>query len=109
MNPDKLIERRRLRREEALAKVPAMTHPTAAEIHDAGVEELCKLAIAFEKAHAKEMAESASAYLLARNIRFWISPRGDSITCIACRMTSNNPNDVENRYCGNCHKFHEGS
>ena len=30
-----------------------------------------------------------------------------TITCIECGMTSANINDVEQRYCGRCHKFHE--
>ena len=30
-----------------------------------------------------------------------------SITCPRCHMTSYNPNDIEARYCGNCHAFHE--
>ena len=28
-----------------------------------------------------------------------------SITCPVCGYTSYNPNDVKNRYCGNCHVF----
>jgi hypothetical protein len=28
-----------------------------------------------------------------------------SITCKLCGMTSYNPNDVINRYCGHCHQF----
>ena len=31
----------------------------------------------------------------------------DCITCPRCHMTSYNPNDIEARYCGNCHAFHE--
>jgi hypothetical protein len=38
---------------------------------------------------------------------FTVSPDGLSITCHDCGFTSNNPNDVMNRYCGKCHKFHE--
>jgi hypothetical protein len=30
-----------------------------------------------------------------------------SITCPRCGKTSHNANDVEQRYCGNCHQFHE--
>ncbi len=30
-----------------------------------------------------------------------------SITCPFCKMTSYNPNDIEQRYCGNCHAFHD--
>jgi protein-arginine kinase activator protein McsA len=29
----------------------------------------------------------------------------ESITCPACGMTSHNPNDVTQRYCGNCHGY----
>lgn len=29
-----------------------------------------------------------------------------SITCPKCGMESHNPNDVRERYCGNCHQFH---
>jgi hypothetical protein len=27
-------------------------------------------------------------------------------TCPECKMTSHNPDDVANGYCGNCHTFH---
>jgi hypothetical protein len=30
-----------------------------------------------------------------------------SIVCPKCGMRSHNPNDVEQRYCGNCHAFHD--
>ena len=30
-----------------------------------------------------------------------------SITCLKCQMTSHNPNDIEQKYCGRCHIFHE--
>ena len=29
-----------------------------------------------------------------------------SITCPKCGMTSHNPHDIENMYCGNCNQFH---
>lgn len=32
---------------------------------------------------------------------------GKCITCLDCGMTSWNPSDVEKRYCGNCHEFHD--
>lgn len=75
--------------------------------------ELAKRAIAGEKAFAvffpdpaKEMAELASAVMAEEGVRYWISPGGDSITCTKCRMRSNHPHDVGNRYCGFCHVFH---
>lgn len=30
-----------------------------------------------------------------------------SIVCKTCKLESWNTNDVEQRYCGNCHVFHE--
>jgi hypothetical protein len=29
------------------------------------------------------------------------------IVCPKCGMVSHNPNDVRERYCGNCHSFHD--
>jgi protein-arginine kinase activator protein McsA len=35
-------------------------------------------------------------------------PEGEfSSTCPQCGMTSHNPNDVRERYCGNCHQYHD--
>lgn len=31
----------------------------------------------------------------------------ESITCPQCGRTSYNPNDVRERYCGNCHQYHD--
>lgn len=31
----------------------------------------------------------------------------DSITCPQCGMTSHNKNDIEQRYRGNCHQYHD--
>lgn len=30
-----------------------------------------------------------------------------TITCLVCGMKSYNQNDVEQKYCGNCHQFHD--
>lgn len=32
---------------------------------------------------------------------------GEYIRCLRCQMTSYNKNDIANRYCGYCKKFHE--
>lgn len=76
---------------------------------------LAKLAIVYEKAHgvffpssAEEMAELGSQVLLAAGMRYFLSIDGRSIICAKCRNMSNNPNDVENRYCGACHEFLDG-
>jgi len=75
---------------------------------------LAKLAVAFERAHAvyfpasaHEMGELGSKILAEEGVRYWISPGGDSITCAECRLTGNNPNDVQQHYCGFCHMFHD--
>lgn len=74
--------------------------------------ELAKLAVAFEQAHAVyfpsgalDMAELGSKILAEHHIQYWISPRGDSITCTKCRKTSRSPRDVAEHYCGACHEF----
>src|SRR5215467_1192268 len=30
-----------------------------------------------------------------------------AITCLRCGLTSFNPNDIAQRYCGRCHVFHD--
>lgn len=34
------------------------------------------------------------------------TPLPPSITCPRCLMTSFNPNDIRERYCGACHQYH---
>ena len=36
-----------------------------------------------------------------------ITNDGKSILCLTCEMESWNKNDVEQKYCGKCNKFHE--
>jgi hypothetical protein len=36
-----------------------------------------------------------------------ISPDGKSIKCLRCWRTSFHPEDVRNKFCGYCHRFHE--
>ena len=76
--------------------------------------QLAKLAIVWEQAHAvyfpgsaHDMAAIASAVLLESGAEYFLSLDGKTITCVKCRKTSSNPNDVEKRYCGFCHVFHE--
>jgi hypothetical protein len=38
---------------------------------------------------------------------YTIDAEGRSIRCHKCGMTSWNLNDVREKYCGHCHKFHE--
>lgn len=58
-------------------------------------------------APAKDLAEMATRTLADEGIEYWIAPGGTSITCVKCRLSSSNPHDVANRYCGACHEFHK--
>jgi len=33
--------------------------------------------------------------------------KAEAIKCLRCNMVSYHPKDVEHRYCGNCHVFHD--
>lgn len=41
-------------------------------------------------------------------LTYTISADGTSITCHKCWKTSVHPRDIEYKYCGHCHQFHEG-
>ena len=47
--------------------------------------------------------------LLGRGLihTFIISADGRAITCLRCKRTSYNPNDVREHYCGECAVFHD--
>lgn len=32
--------------------------------------------------------------------------KDEAVKCLVCGLTSYNPNDVMQRYCGKCHKYH---
>jgi hypothetical protein len=50
--------------------------------------------------------DSCKPYMVA-TINSLLGPAAQpSITCPSCSKTSYNPNDVRERYCGNCHLFH---
>ncbi|MCE7980320.1 MAG: hypothetical protein DYG89_03950 [Caldilinea sp. CFX5] len=55
---------------------------------------------------------TAALYLAAApapQTTYTLAADGNSITCRQCNYTSHNINDIQNRYCGYCHKFHEES
>jgi hypothetical protein len=45
--------------------------------------------------------------LLWSTISYAVSFDGKVFFCRMCGMASHNPQDVENRYCGHCHCFHD--
>lgn len=38
---------------------------------------------------------------------YLVSADGKSITCLECGAISWHPLDVQQRYCGRCHRFHD--
>lgn len=66
-----------------------------------------KKAIPMPKLKLTELKAYADRDMPIQN-QFAISPDGESITCLACGMTSYNKGDIHYRYCGKCKKFHHG-
>jgi hypothetical protein len=60
----------------------------------------------------REIARSnAQVKLMAQRIKFTtglqylVKPDLSAIMCLTCGMVSHNPNDIREKYCGNCHRF----
>lgn len=77
---------------EALQAVKALALPGATHIH-----QVCDAAIAKALEAQKRSVLEAETYRLGDN---WIQ-------CRKCSLISYHPKDVEERYCGHCHIFHE--
>lgn len=72
------------------------------------------------RAAAADMREALERLIAARGAQFTtlrgfvvvylVSPVDvrPAIVCITCGMASFNRNDVKEKYCGHCHRFHEG-
>jgi hypothetical protein len=56
--------------------------------------------------HATARLALIAKILASRGIRYRIDD-GRRITCFTCGRTSHNLHDVEQRYCGHCHVFHD--
>lgn len=59
--------------------------------------------------HLSDDGQQALADVEARmnGKTYVIGAHGRWIKCLTCRMTSHHPEDVAQKYCGNCHKFHK--
>jgi len=57
---------------------------------------------------ALEAALVAAADLLAVTLRELAAEREGGYTCPRCGMTSHNPNDARESYCGHCHDWTAG-
>jgi hypothetical protein len=51
-------------------------------------------------------ADSCCARMWAVGQTFKLLDDGRAIQCLRCGLTSHNPNDVRELYCGACHAFH---
>jgi hypothetical protein len=45
--------------------------------------------------------------ILIETVSYAVSFDGKAIFCRMCGNASHNQNDIENRYCGHCHLFHD--
>jgi hypothetical protein len=56
---------------------------------------------------AEQDAKQACFSTWAAGLGYKIPPRGEpSIVCPQCGLRSYNPNDIAERYCAQCHQFH---
>jgi hypothetical protein len=64
------------------------------------------------KVQISNLGSREEAWLYAEDAGFVIAVSGytadeECITCFRCGLTSYSLGDVEHKYCGNCHLFHE--
>lgn len=63
-----------------------------------------------EQANLRINAEKIRSNLVAQNLatyRIEANKKVKTIVCLCCGFSSSNINDVEQKYCGFCHTFHE--
>jgi len=56
---------------------------------------------------ARQAVRDLAQYYPGVPVRYVDNPNRKCITCPRCGMTSYNPNDIRERYCGACHMFHD--
>jgi hypothetical protein len=52
-----------------------------------------------------EWRQMAARLRVVSGQEYMVSETHSAILCLTCGMVSRNPNDVSNKFCGNCHKF----
>jgi hypothetical protein len=57
---------------------------------------------------AEGLALRVARDIVASGVPYVLVAGDKAIMCLTCGMVSNHPQDVSNRYCANCKKFHEG-
>jgi hypothetical protein len=45
--------------------------------------------------------------IVASEVPYLLVNRKTAIMCLTCGAVSHNPHDVQQRYCGACHRFHD--
>jgi hypothetical protein len=55
----------------------------------------------------EEFALGLASDIVASRVPYLLVDRDTAILCFTCGRISHNPNDVEQKYCGACHRFHD--
>lgn len=85
--------------EEEMQKLVPRPRPTNSKVVALTRQKL-DLVRFMQKIHVDAQTKN---YSIAKNVK------GDVfILCFTCKLASYNPNDIMDRYCGKCHKFHDG-
>ena len=53
-----------------------------------------------------EMFRQLARDIVASDVPYLLVHQGKAIMCLRCGAVSHNPHDVEQLYCGACHRFH---
>jgi len=56
---------------------------------------------------AEEQALKITEVIVATGVPYLLVDNDKAILCFTCGMLSHNPDDITQKYCGHCHKFHE--
>ena len=78
--------------------VEALVHQMLEDVGTVPAAWLAEMATAFARPLARDIVASDVPYLLVHH--------GEAIMCLRCGAVSHNPHDVEQLYCGACHRFH---
>lgn len=85
----------------------------ARQVIDEAATELGRLIIGRETVDEVQAGEvtmsllQAGRELVASGVPYLLVNRGKAILCFTCGRISHHRKDVEQRYCGACHKFHD--
>ena len=76
------------------------------EIVEAVIRQMLKEAGKAASSKAAAMARGPARDIVATGVKYILVEHGKGILCLTCGRISLSPNDVQQRYCGNCHMSH---